>query len=211
MALQLTPWDNVTSFVDKEGRLNLRAQKWLQDALQQIYDEVGALAAAQAAEAAAELANTAAETAQMAADNANTAAGTAQTAATTAQGAAEDAAAKQALASSGVTGLTMLASDEGADASITISAHTRVYGDGATVAVNGGVIAGLSYTTEYFVYYSDLDREGGVVTYQASTDPDDAIQVGSIHSVGDITTPAPAGPPEPGIAYPPPGIIVKRP
>lgn len=216
MALKLTPWDNITSFVDDKGRLTMRAQLWLQDALKQLYDEFGALAAAQAAEQAADLANSAAMAAnaaaldaQGAANNAQGAANNAQGAANNAQGAADAAAQAQALASSGVTGLAMSAIDAGSSATIIISGHTRVYGDGSSVVVSGGSVNGLGYETDYYVYYSDPDRSGGAVTYQASTNPDNAIQVGDTHSVGEIVTPPSAGPSRDGYPYPPPGIMVR--
>lgn len=203
MALQLTPWDNTTSFVDSQGRLTQRAQLWLQNALQQLYDEFGALAAAEAAQSAAAAANAAAATAQTAANNADAAA-------STAQGSAEAAAAAQALASSGTTDLTLTAADVGASVTITISGHNRVYGDGTAVSVSGAILTGRAYNTTYYIYYNDPARAGGSVTYQTSTDENDAIQAGSIHSVGEVLTPIAADPPQNGYPYPAPGIIVKR-
>lgn len=76
-------------------------------------------------------------------------------------------------------------------ATITISAHTRVYGDGARVTVNAGTLTGLAVGTVYYVVYDDdVPREGGAVTYQAITNYANAAQTGDRHLVGSITTPA---------------------
>ena len=116
----------------------LEAQETAQDA---------AIIAIQNAQAAADAANAAAAAADAAAATAQTAADTAQTAADNAQTAADDAATVAALTASGVTGLTLTATDAGANATITVSAHTRVYGDGTSVSVNGGSVTALAYST----------------------------------------------------------------
>lgn len=145
--------------------------------------------------------------AQAAADAANAAAAAANTAASTAQSAADDAASNSSLASSGVSGLTMTASDAGANATITISAHNRIYGDGTTVAVSGGSVTGLAYSTAYYVFYDQASRAGGAVTFQASTNPATAAQTGDRHSLGAVNTPAAAGAPIGGRSNLPPGVV----
>ena len=80
----------------------------------------------------------------------------------------------------------------GAAATVSIPAHTRIYAD-KSVAVAAGTITGLALNTYYVIFYDDPTRSGGAVTYQASTDPDDALITPANpgrHYFGDITTPA---------------------
>lgn len=140
------------------------------------------------------------------------AAGIAQVAAENAQAAADAANASAAgsnsvasLTNSGVTGCTISATDAGSDASITISNHTRVYGDGTNVAVTGATLTGRAYSTFYYIYYEDAARTGGAVTYLTTTDEAVAVQTGNRHVVGSITTPAAAGADQDGTRLPPPG------
>jgi hypothetical protein len=81
----------------------------------------------------------------------------------------------------------------GTTATVTIPAHNRIYQD-ETVAVNAGTIGGLALNTYYALFYDDLSRTGGAVTYMASTDPDDALPATTAHPgrtyLGYITTPA---------------------
>lgn len=160
-----------------------------------LQDQLDLIAAAQAA---ADAADAAAAAAQTAADNADAAA-------TAAQGAAEDAAAATAIASSYVTGLTITATDAGANVTVNISAHTRVYADGTSVSVNAGSVTALSYSTEYYIYYDQPSRAGGAVTYQATTSVTTAAQVGDRHTVGKTMTPAAAAPDTTGNPVLPPG------
>lgn len=99
----------------------------------------------------------------------------------------------------------LTASISGTVATITIADHTRVYTDGVTVAVTGGTITGLAVDTTYFVYYSDPTRAGGAVTYEHSTDQNDAAQVGGVHSCGSIYTDSTATGPIDGGGTTPPG------
>ena len=152
--------------------------------------------------------------AQTAAEAANAAAVVAQDAAATAQVAAEaanDAAAavggEGTITASGTSGLTLTATDAGTDATVNISAHTRIYGDGSSVSVSAGSITGLAYSTDYWVFYDDPTRAGGAVTYQHSTDPADAVQTGDRHSVGAVTTPAAAAPDNNGKEVLPAGVV----
>lgn len=153
-------------------------------------------------------AQTAADTAQTAADAADTAAAAAQTAADTAATAAEGANSVASLTNSGVVGTSILtATDAGADATITVAAHTRVYGDGATVSVTGPTnITGLTYSTNYFVYYDDPTRADTTPSYQTTTSEATAAQTGDRHLVGMVTTPAAAAPPTDGFSVRAPGI-----
>lgn len=120
------------------------------------------------------------------------AADAAQAAATTAQDAADSVGAVSKLSNSGTSGLTLSATDAGADATINISAHTRLYADGTSVSVDSGSITGLAYSTTYYVYYDDSSFAGGAVTYLATTTQTTAAQTGDRHLVGTIITPAAA-------------------
>ena len=170
--------------------------KW-QRVMEEIESSVNAVIDAQNAADAANAAAAAADAAAAAAD----------AAATAAQTAAETAAADSSLASSGVTGLTMTATDAGASATITISGHTRIYGDGTSVSVTGGSVTGLAYSTGYYVFYDQSSRLGGAVIYQATTSAATAAQTGDRHSLGAVTTPAAAGPPNDGNVNLPPGVV----
>lgn len=152
-------------------------------------------------------AQNAADAANAAAAAADLAAAAATTAATTAQTAADDAGSASALATSGTSGLTITATDAGASATITISAHTRVYGDGTSVAVSGGSVAGLAYSTVFYVYYDQASRAGGAVTYVTTTSQATAAQTGDRHSLGAVTTPAAAAGPVTGAPNLPPGVV----
>jgi hypothetical protein len=140
------------------------------------------------------------------ADDLDTAVTTAQTAADTAQAAAEGANSVASLTNSGTTGVTITATDAGANVTVTVSAHTRVYGDGTSVPVNGGSVTGLAYSTVYYIYYDDPTRAGGAVTYLATTSETTAAQTGDRHLVGVVTTPAAAAPPVNGDYVRAPGI-----
>lgn len=137
---------------------------------------------------------------------ANTAITAAQAAATAANAAAAASAAATAIQNSWTSGLTITATDAGADVTITISAHTRNYANGTSVAVNGGTLTGRAYSTTYFIYYSQPSRLGGAVTYASTTVESTAAQVGDVHTVGRVLTPAAAGAPVGGIGPKPPGI-----
>lgn len=139
---------------------------------------------------------------------ANAAAAAANTAAATAQTASNTVTAASSLANSGTTGLTITATDAGASATITMSAHTRNYGNGTNVAVNGGALTGLAYSTVYYISYIQASRAGGAVTYTASTNPDSLRQNGDTHSIGAVTTPAALGPAADGKEWIGPGGVL---
>lgn len=163
--------------------------KSLETAINDLANSVAAIAAAQAA-----------------ADAANAAATVADAAARAAQGAADSAAAQSALSNSGVTGVTITGTDAGANATVSITAHTRVYGDGTSVSVNSGSVTGLSYSTLYYIYYDQASRLGGAVTYLATTSQATAAQTGNRHLVGSVTTPAALAAPTGGGYVGAPGV-----
>ena len=130
----------------------------------------------------------------------------AQQAADTAQAAGDAANSVASLTNSGVTGITLTATDAGASATVNVSSHTRIYGDGTRVTVEAGSVTGLAYSTLYYIYYEDAGRGGTGLTYQASTNVDDAAQVGNTHLVGTVTTPAALDPDTGGEIVRPPGV-----
>jgi hypothetical protein len=195
--LRLPRLPAIQHIVDKNGAPTVIFQQFWQQAMALIETSINGIQAALDAAAAA---NTAAVAANAAATTANTAATAASSVATTA-------AADNAIANSGVTGLTLTATDAGTSATITVSANTRVYADGSSVAVSGGSITGLAYSTTFYVYYHDAGHVGGAVTYLASTSAANAIQTGDVHSVGAVITPAAAAPPSTGKANLAPGIV----
>lgn len=92
-------------------------------------------------------------------------------------------------------GTILTASDAGTDATITIAAHSRKYGDTTEVSVNGGSLTGLAYSTKYYLYYDQTSRAGGVVTYLSATNPNTALPNAAEgrHFCGFVTTPASGG------------------
>ncbi len=180
MALRLPRLPKGVRIVDANGFVTDQFRLWWQRTCEAIEAEFGAIEAAEAAQAAA--------------DTAIAAAATAETAASDAQTSADSAADIAALTNSGVTGATLTGSDAGANATITISGHTRVYGNATSVSVTGGSVTGLAYSTLYYVYYDQASRAGGAVTYVATTSQTTAAQTGDRHLVGQCLTPAAAAP-----------------
>lgn len=203
MTTRLKRFMRNVAIVDRNGAPTLEEQAREQQNLEAIETALNSLQnqlnLIQAAQDAADAANAAAAAAQTAADNADTAA-------TAAQGAADDAAAATAIASSYVTGVTITATDAGSNVTANISAHTRVYADGTSVSVSAGSVTGLSYSTDYYIYYDQASRAGGAVTYQATTSQTTAAQVGDRHTVGKVPTPAAAAPDNTGDPVLPPGV-----
>jgi hypothetical protein len=155
-------------------------QVWWQQVVEAIEAEFGSLSVATAAATAAA--------------NAATAAATAQTAAT-------DAARELARLNSYPDPTNVLtAADVGADATITIAAHNRIYPvqgsiDVPDLAVAGGTITGRAFSTQYSVYYDDTTLADTTPTYQAvlTASAHATSQPGAAagrHFVGVITTPA---------------------
>lgn len=193
------------AIVDANGRATPQFNAYFKTAIEAAAANAVAVAAASSAAAAA---NAAAATANSAADAAATAAATANTAAGTAQGAADDAIAANSLLGSYPTGLTLTATDAGTSATISISAHTRVYSDGTSVPITAGSVTGLAYSTKFYIYYDDASRTGGTVAFVATTVAATAAQAGDRHTVGSTTTPAALGAPTAGQNVLPPGVGV---
>ncbi|MEP6027758.1 MAG: hypothetical protein ABJ240_16915 [Parasphingorhabdus sp.] len=108
---------------------------------------------------------------------------------------------------SGAGGNPTSATDAGSDATVNIAAHTRIYPDFES-DVDSGSITGLPFSTGYSIYYDDADREGGAVTYAATTTATEAYNSAtypSRHFVGYITTPADGGGDTDGGGAGPPG------
>ena len=143
---------------------------------------------------------------QVALDAATAAAANANTAAANAQTSADDAASVAALTNSGTSGVSITATDAGSSVSLAITSHIRLYGDGTSVSVSGGLLTGLAYSTTYYVFYDQPSRAGGLVTYQTTTVKADAAQVSNRHLVGVVTTPATAGPDKTGAYVEPSGL-----
>lgn len=182
---------------DQNGVPTSTMQQYWQQFAEAIQDNINSILAAQEAAAAA----------QTAADNANTAATNAQTAADTAQAAATASTQATSLQGSYPDPANILtAQDDGTDTEVDIAAHNRVYSDGTTVAVDAGSVTGLPYSILYYIYYEDPSREGGAVTYLATTDSATAAQTGDTHTVGSVTTPAALAPPVTGKGVRPPGV-----
>jgi hypothetical protein len=130
-----------------------------------------------------------------------------------AQDAAEAAARESARINSYTAPTSVLtAADAGSDASITIAAHTRIYPvqgayDVEDVQLNAGSITGLSFSTQYWIYYDDETLENTSPTYVATTSIA-ASQVGAVpgrHFLGSITTPADGAGGTSGTGVSPPG------
>ena len=88
---------------------------------------------------------------------------------------------------------------------VSVSAHSRVYSNGTTVAVGAGSVTGQAQGAFVRVYYNDAARAGGAVTYLATTA--EITQTGNVHVVGAVTVPLEGAPPESGIGTTPPGYI----
>jgi hypothetical protein len=181
MPLKLPRLPTRFGIVDKAGQPVTAFQQWwqsfaskIEEAFNALADTVAAIAAAQAA---ADAANAAAAAASAAADIASTVA---------------------ALTASGVVGAVLTATDVGANVTVAITAHTRVYGDGTSASVNAGSVTGQPYSTLVYIYYDDAARTGGAVTYLASASQTTAAQTGNRHLVGQVLTPAAAAAPTDG-------------
>lgn len=131
----------------------------------------------------------------------------AQAAAAAAQATANTVTANDKLTSSSIFPANALsATDAGADATITIASHARLYGDGSSIpVVTGGTVTGLSYSTFYGVYYDDPTLMSTTPTYHATTIPSNALNnyIAGRHFVGNVTTPAGGGGATTGGASPP--------
>lgn len=174
-------------------------ERYWDDSSRKLEEALNTLLSIPAIEAAIVAANAAAAAANTAATTANTAANTAQTTANTNT-------AITALVNSYPTGVTLTATDAGANVTVTVSAHNRTYPPSTTVSVNSGSVTGLAYSTTYYIYYDDVPRTGGAVTYAATTSAATAAQVSNRHLVGSVLTPAAAAAPSTGKNVQPPGV-----
>lgn len=202
MALRLPRLPINFRIVDEQGAATVAFQLWWQSVADAIEENINGI---EVALEAAGIALDAAAAADAAAIAAATAADNAQAAADTAQDSANAADAQSSLANSYVSTNPLSAVDAGADTTINIAAHTRIYGNGSSVSANAGSLTGRAYSTTYWVYYDDPARAGGAVTYQSTTTEADAAQTGDRHVVGKVTTPAAAAPPATGSPVRPPG------
>ena len=94
--------------------------------------------------------------------------------------------------------LTISAAAGTSAATISISAHERIYLDIPAVAVGAGTIQNVPFGTNVLIYYDDPDRKGGPVTYGFTTDPNQAATSNANPGrvfVGSVTTPASASSP----------------
>ncbi len=92
---------------------------------------------------------------------------------------------------------------------VSIAGHTRIYGDGTSVAVDAGSVGGFTPGVYVTVYYNDPARSGGAVTYLGTTGL--IGQTGSTHIVGQVTIPAAGAPDASGSTTTPPGYNPKLP
>lgn len=100
--------------------------------------------------------------------------------------------------------LVLTATDAGADVTITIADHDRRYGDGEVLEITGDTLTGLSYSTNYAVYYDDVARTDPSPVFHATTNLQtaQANYIDGRHYVGTVATPAAAGAPTTGGAPP---------
>ena len=90
------------------------------------------------------------------------------------------------------------------DGTITVAAHSRVYPtSGTSVSVNSGSVSGFTSGFYVTVYYVDAGREGGTVTYKATTGA--ISQEGDTHIVGQVTIPEAGSAPSEGTSPTAPG------
>lgn len=192
MTLNLKRLEAQKSYFDANGRPTMQMQIFWQQTVEALESATNALIASDA--------NQDALLAQILA---------AQATADAAQGTA-DAAAKEAARTSSYTAPTsvLTAADVGSDATITIAAHTRVYpGAIDDVALAGGTITGLPFSTAYYVYYDDATLADTTPSFLATTSVATA-QVGAAagrHFVGYVMTPADGGASSGGTGGSPPG------
>lgn len=208
MAFKLPRIPGNIALVDPStGRVTTEFQRWWQTTMEAIEGQesnqqalLDALITAQAS----------ADAAAAAAAAADAAAATAATAAAAAQTSADSVTSDTNISNSYVIGVAIAGHDAGASATVNISAHSRLYGDGTTVAVNSGSVTGLAYSTSYYIYYDDSIRAGGAVTYHVTTAIGSAAQSGvnpNRHYVGAVVTPAALAADTAGVGAAPPAII----
>lgn len=202
MAIKLPRLVGTSPIVENDGRPNLTFVRYWQSFAEQIERVINTIAQilgiTDQLDEALKQAKEAIETAQQAAQ-------TAQNAADQAQQQNEAQKREAALQNSYIDPVSVLSATP---MLITIAAHTRYYSDGTSAAVNGGSVAAIidgDNRTDY-VSYSEPERNGGTVTYEASlTAP---VQTGDTHVVGAVQIPTAGtadggeGPQRPGFVRP---------
>lgn len=106
------------------------------------------------------------------------------------------------------------AADVGSSCTITVANHTRIYPvqgniDVADVALTGGQVTGLAFSTIYYVYYDDTTLANTAPTFLATTMASTAAAGAAAgrHYVGSVTTPADGAAATTGGGYKAPGGI----
>lgn len=84
--------------------------------------------------------------------------------------------------------------DAGSSANINIASFFMRCPGFADISLQSGSITGLSYSTLYYIYYSDLYALGGAVSYQATTTKEVALENTAFWFVGSVLTPAHGAP-----------------
>jgi hypothetical protein len=87
----------------------------------------------------------------------------------------------------------LTATDAGSDATVSVAAFTMRIQELGDISINSGSVTALSFDTLYHVYYADPDRDGGAVTYAASTTKEAALDGYDRFYVGSIRTPVDGG------------------
>ncbi len=185
MALKLSTFNIANAIVSiTDGRPTIAFHRWINDTVKLIQSTVNDLS-----QFVADIAFSI-EQSGIAIRTAQEAKAAAEAATTAAADAAGTAAAVGVLVNSYVLETNVL---NATSTTITISNHTRVYGDGSSVPVVGGTITGLLAGTQYFVSYLDPNRAGGNVVYEVTVNGSEAGQTGDRHLVGGYATPTTAG------------------
>jgi len=200
MAVKLPRLLSGAPIVDADGRPTLSFTRYWQQFAEQIERVFNAIA--QILGITDQL-DEALKQAQRAIETAQEAAQTAQEAASQAQEQTDSVKRETALQNSYIEPSSVVSATT---ATITIIAHTRYYGDGTSVAVNGGTVSATAAGDTDYVAYEDPDRSGGTVTYLVGTTP--PVQSGDLHVVGAVRIPATGtedggeGPRRPGYVAP---------
>lgn len=85
--------------------------------------------------------------------------------------------------------ISISSTDTGIEAEVTVTSHTRRYGNGDEVAVDG-VVFSDAYGLLIYIHYDDPTRAGGAVSYGATLVREDAYSSAANpnrHYVGEIT------------------------
>lgn len=90
------------------------------------------------------------------------------------------------------SGITITAADVGSNCTITISSHTRHYGDGTTLAISADTVTNRAFSTTYYLYYNDSSCADTTPNILSTTNPNNAVpnKTAGRHYVGEVTTPA---------------------